>query len=257
MSFKLYIAEDSLKNLGFDLRSLGAVFEQKAKVALQVAASQAHGFVVQEVQTKLKGALRNIYLANLVGPVESGDNVWVVGLRAGAKFIEDGQEPHSMIHELTHGPKSRVNKKGQRYNIIPFSHRSAGAGASPARVDLVNYVKTELKKRGLDRVLKDTHGNALTGKVATLSLTGPGSPWSRHNTPLLSGLTIYQHMITNQKTGKSSVRRDVMTFRTVSESQEGTGKWWNKGRTGVMIFKAVERQVDEAWSKMMNELVKE
>ena len=253
----MYIAEDSLRALGLDMQALGAAFTEKAKVALQMAASQAHGFVVQEVQSKLKGS-RKLYLANLVGPFESGDNVWVVALKSGAAMIEDGYAPHDMIPYLTKGPKAKMSKEGYKYNVIPFGYSGRGESEmSHQQAQLVSFVKTELKKRGLDRIIKDSQGNALTGKVATVNITGPGTPWSRQGTPLLSGLTVYQRMITNQNTGKTSIRRDVMTFRTVSEKQSGTGAWYNKGYAGAHIFEKVERQVDEAWNKMINELVKE
>lgn len=256
MNYKVYIAQDSIAALGKDLESLGVAFREKAKAAVQVAAAQAHGFIIEHVQSDLHGGSREIYLQNLVGPVEAGDGIWMVALRKGAEFIEDDVPPHSMLHDLTHGPKSKINKKGQRYNVIPFGYKSKSSN-SPTQASIVNYVKSELKNRGLDKIIKDSQGNPRTGKVATVNLTSPGAPWSRHNTPLLSGLTVYQRLIQNQKTGKTSVKRDVMTFRTASESQEGTGKWFNKGRTGVHIFDKVEKQVDEAWNKIMNELIQE
>lgn len=255
MNFKVYIAEDSIQALGIDLQSLTAAFQEKAKVALQMAAAQAHGFIVQEVQSKLKGS-RKLYLSNLVGPFEKGDNVWVVALKSGAKMIEDGFAPYDMIPVLTKGPKSKVSKEGYRYNVIPFSHSGkSSSDMSHQQAQLAAVVKTELKKRGLDRIIKDEHGKPLSGKVATVHIGG--APWSRHNTPLLSGLSIYQKVTTNDETGKTSVRRDIMTFRTVSEKQAGTGKWFNKGYSGIHVFDKVEKQVDEAWNKMINDLIKE
>src|ERR1700674_3476387 len=117
MNYKVYVAQDSLAALGRDLEALGAAFQEKAKAAIQVAAAQTHGFIIEHIQSDLHGGSREIYLENLVGPMETGDGIWMVGLKKGAQHIEEDIPPHSMIHDLTHGPKSRVNKKGQRYNV--------------------------------------------------------------------------------------------------------------------------------------------
>lgn len=255
LNFKIYVAEDSLKDLGHDINTLSQEINEKAKVQLQILASQVYGFIIQQANTDLKST-RDLFIQNLVGPIEAGDNIWVVGLKKEAEWIEEGYAAYDMLPGLLKGPKAKVNAKGQKYTVIPFKHNKPQSQSSRAQVQLSNYVKNELKQRGLDKILKGPDGKPLTGKVASLNITGPGTPQSRHGTPLLSGLTIYQTLMKN-KSGKETVRRDVMTFRTASESQRGTGKWYNNGYDGGHIFNKVQGQVDAAWDKMIQELLRE
>jgi hypothetical protein len=491
MSIRVYIAEESLKELGKDLENLSAATQEKVKASLQILAAQVHGYVIQEVNATMKST-RSVYIKSIVGPTEVGENMWMVGLKKDAEWIEQGYPAYDMIPKLTSGPKSKVSKDGcvlnprnkiltirgwvkikdikvgdfvlthsgkfrevkevkiqkaginteyitiypktidssrpvtkkyndltcpslsltldhlvltplgwipaeklkkgdliatpgdlkklckkcgspvpinvldysfclnnrcnrsylaqerdkykekacvrdgikllrisshkiykigsnisrhlslwiknhsgelgvawvkiskikkgkvnrpahvfakkydlcldaeehsfccetvyihnSRYTVIPFKHNKRPSDMSRAEMNLANYAKAELKARGLDKVIKDSQGRALSGKVATVNLTGPGAPMSRHNTPLLAGLTVYQTIMKNQQTGKETVRRDVMTFRTVSEKQKGTGKWYNKGMAGFRIFDKVQGQVDAAWGKMVAELLNE
>lgn len=255
MNFKIYVAEESLKDLGHDIDNMRQEIQDKAKVALQILASQVYGFIVQEATTSLKST-KDIFMQNLTGPTEAGDNIWVVGLKKEAEWIEEGYAAYDMLPGLLKGPKAKVSKSGKKYTVIPFKHNRPQSQSSRAQAQLASYVKNELKQRGLDKVQKGPDGRPLHGKVASLNITGPGTPQSRHGTPLLSGLTIYQ-TVHQTKSGKDKVRRDVMTFRVASESQQGSGKWFNKGYEGGHIFTKVQGQVDAAWDKMIQELLRE
>ena len=255
MNIKVYATDESIRALGKDLEQMSQQIQEKAKAALQVLATQVHGFIVQEATTSLHST-KDLFIKNLVGPMEAGENIWVVGLKKEAEWIEEGYDAYNMLPNLLKGPKAKIAKDGHRYNIIPFKHNKPPSQSSRTEIQLANYVKNELKARGLDKVLKGPDGRPLSGKVAKVDLTGPGSPKSIHGTHLLSGLTIYQTVKTNAA-GKDSVRRDIMTFRVASEKQNGTGKWYNHGLPGANIFQKVHGQVDAAWAKMIQELLVE
>ena len=255
MNFKVYIVEDSLKSLGLDMQNLGEAFKIKAQATLKTVATQAHGFIVTEVQSKLQST-RDLYLSSLVGPYPEGDNIWVVGLKKDAEWVEEGYSAHDMLHDLVNGPKSKVSKSGHRYNVIPFRFSGGKSSMTRSQGQMADFVKAELKKRGLDRIVKDSQGNAKQGKVASVNLNGPSWSISKHGTNMLSGISIYQKTHTT-KGGKEKTSRDVFTFRVASEKQEGTGKWFNKGYGGAHIFQKVSTQIDEAWNKAIVDLLRD
>lgn len=68
--------------------------------------------------------------------------------------------------------------------------------------------------------------------MATLNITGPKAPVSKFNRPLLQGLTVYQRQVTTAS-GKVMTKRDVMTFRVISEKQKGQGFGLKKQHQGL------------------------
>lgn len=250
---KIYELESDLEKLGVDVSRFLDQIEGQAKNAMQILHRQVYGFVVEEAESSLKSR-RNIYLQNL-GMMNESDNLWVVYLKKPAAWIENGMEPHNMIENLVKGPKAKTAKDGSRYNVIPFQYNKKPQESSRAHLQIQNLVKQELKKMGLDKPIM-RNGQPAVGRVATLqnTLTGPGMPVSRHGRPLLQGLTIYQRVV-QTASGKQKVVRDIMTFRVASTKQIGTGLWDHPGLKGAKIFDKVAKKVDEAWSKMINDIV--
>jgi hypothetical protein len=69
---------------------------------------------------------------------------------------------------------------------------------------------------------------------------------------VFKGLSIYQSK--DKKTGK--MRRDVMTFRVISESQRGSGMWNHPGRSGEFIIdKAYEWALKELENVVMPQII--
>lgn len=252
---KQYSIEQAFKDIGKDIDKLTTEIKNRAKQQVQTLAGVAHSMIVEKANSSLKST-RQKYIDGLsIEKIESTDEneIWAVTLDKSAKWIEDGQSHHEMIDYLVNGPKHKTAKDGHKYVVIPFSHK-VSANKSLAQNKIARYVKSELKKRGLDQVVtKD--GKAVIGKVASLNLTGDKAPTARFNKPILTGLTIYQREVKNKK-GGTSIKRDIMTFRVASETQKGTGMWEHPGRQGLNAFEQVEKELDVIWQKMLDEIVK-
>lgn len=251
---KIYSLEQQLKSLEIDIKKITTEIESRAKQAMSLLQQQVYGKIVEKAQTELRSR-RKIYLENL-GMMSESDNLWVVYLRKGAGWIENGMPPHNMIGDLTSGPKSRVAKDGSRYNIIPFKHNRPPQAVSRAQLQIQNIVKNELKRLGLDKPIT-IGGRPVIGRAATLKteLTGPGMPVSRHGKPILQNLIIYQRIVKTQS-GRERVVRDIMTFRTASTKQYGTGLWDHPGLEGVKFFNKIAPEVDKMWDAMVKDIVK-
>lgn len=251
---KDYSIEQALRELGKDINDLTKDITQKAKGQVQALAAQAHSMIVSKAQSNLRST-RSIYIDALnIQKIDSSpeNEIWSVTLDKSAKFIEDGQPWHNMIDYLVNGPKHKVGKDGKKYNIIPFKHNKPSSQMSLAQNKIANYVKGELKKRGLDKTItKD--GKPVLGRAATLDLTGGKAPTSM-NKPLLTGLTIYQREV-KTKAGKSMIKRDVMTFRVVSENQKGSGMWDHPARPAANFFDETAKELDIIWDKIIAEIV--
>jgi hypothetical protein len=108
---------------------------------------------------------------------------------------------------------------------------------------LVSQIRAALKEKKIPfkKLERDGNGNPRLGKIHSFSLPSQ-PPTSRANTPALSGINIYQQK--NAKTGQ--VRRDIMTFRTVSSGPASEGKWIHPGYDAQKFFdKAMEWALNE------------
>jgi hypothetical protein len=182
------------------------------------------------------------------------NNLWVVYLKSEAKWLEEGMPQGERIDMILNGGKpAKVSAKGHRYKTIPFSHGGKPKSRSSAQQKIANYAQKEIKARGLDKVIK-LNGKPVIGRAATLNLTGPGAPTSKFNKPLLAGLTIYQKEL-KMKNGKTKIKRDVMTFRTISSSQKGSGLWYWKEMKGVNLFDEVIKKIDPIFDQFFNDIV--
>jgi hypothetical protein len=90
--------------------------------------------------------------------------------------------------------------------------------------NLVTTIRAKLKKEGVPfkKIEKDANGSPRIGKLHTFDFSKGRS--GREGNPDLKGVSIYQ---TLTKTG--NVRRDIMTFRTVSSGPASQGKWIHPG----------------------------
>lgn len=266
---KVYSLEQAMNEIQKDINSFTEEVQKKAKQEIQTLAGQAHAMIGEKAQSRLRST-RQIYTDNLKIEkiTSSGDNeIWSVHLLKPAKWIEDGQPKHNMIDYLL-GSNSNVKKgantgkawvkrgKNGRYAAVPFEHSKPSSQMSLAQNKIADYVKSELKKRGLDKTItKD--GKPVLGKAAQVDLIGRGSPQHEKTwRPLLSGLTIYQRE-EKMKNGKTRIKRDVMTFRMVSDSQKGTGAWDHPGRAPANLFEETAKELDVLWDGLINKIVSE
>lgn len=216
----------------------------KQSAAALAAATRAH--IIEEANKKLHTRRQKFIDALTIFP--ANDNTWIVNLDRKARWIDDGMDEHEMIDDLLKSPKTRTSKDGSRYLSIPFDH-SPGKGATgmtPAQGDLVATIKKELKAKGIPfgKIETGPDGKPKMGVLHQFSIknaplktsTGPGQGWGPMGSvrqgptgiPFLQGIRISQNNIKG-KDGKESVKRAIMTFRTVSSKMRGTGRWVHPG----------------------------
>lgn len=235
-----------------DLRaflSIGERAEEAAQVAAKSLAAAAHAKVVEEAHAKLHHRLP-AFLSALRQEEEEG--AYLVILDKSAAWIEDGMQPHDMLADLLRSPKAKTSKSGTRYISIPFEHASTAPPGRPvAASNLADAIRHELKQRGLSatKIERDSQGRPLLGKLHTLTGVMGSRGWSasgrRHAAPLLEGLGIYQHP-TKSKAGAT---RSLVTYRTASSSQEGTGAWQHPGLEPAHVMEAAAEWAEREWSE--------
>lgn len=132
-----------------------------------------------------------------------------------------------------------------RHLSVPFDH-GPGKGATsttPAQQSLIQTIKAEFGSRGIPFGKLETGptGQPLLGTVRRLSImnaplktgTGPGQGWGPIGSvrqgptgiPFLQGISVMQKGFKDKVTGKESVKKVIMTWRTVSSKMKGTGRW--------------------------------
>ena len=235
-----------------DLRaflSIGERAEEAAQVAAKSLAAAAHAKVVEEAHAKLHHRLP-AFLSALRQEEEEG--AYLIVLDKSAAWIEDGMQPHDMLADLLRSPKAKTSKSGTRYISIPFEHASTAPGGRPvAASHLADAIRHELRQRGLfaTKIERDQAGQPLFGKLHTLRNVGGPKARDRSGlgkgTPLLEGLNIYQHPASN----KAGATRSLVTYRTASSSQEGTGAWQHPGLEPAHVMEAAAEWAEKEWSE--------
>jgi hypothetical protein len=243
MSFILTFDIDCLKNLEKTIRD---DVERHAKDAMTGLANQAHAKLIELAQRDLHST-REKYLDS-VSFFEAAEGMFVLAIDEKAMWIEEGLEPYNMIDTLLKSPKAKHGKNG-KYMTIPFDQKGKASSQTSYQTDLTNAIKTELKSRklpGLSTIEKGIDGKPKTGLIHKLDVKtplkthqGPGQGKGAIGQPRqgvtgiphLQGLRIYQHKLNSGKVVKTA-----MTFRTVSESQRGSGAWDHPGVDGKLLI---------------------
>lgn len=249
---KEFDLEKQLRELGIEIGQISKEIENRAKQSMGLLQQQIYGKIIEKAQSKLRST-RSTYIANL-GMLNETDNLWVVYLKKEAAWIEDGLKAGDMRPDIIHsGKQPKISKEGHAYKVIPFQHNKNPQTVSRSQMQIQNIVKKELKSRGLDKpILVD--GRPKLGRAASLDLVGKGMPTSKFNVPLLKGLTIYQRE-EKLKNGKSKLKRDVMTFRVISDKTKGDGSWERPHMEGAKLFEEVEKEVEQMWDQIFKDIV--
>ncbi|HUM43273.1 MAG TPA: hypothetical protein PKI14_10020 [Fervidobacterium sp.] len=252
---KEYSLEEALKALGKDIEDMAEATIKEAHREMEMVAMQAHGLIVEKATQKMRST-RQMYLDALgiehVGG-NGGQDIWSITLKKSAAFLEDGKEAHNALQYFLNSPKAKTAKDGGKYLVIPFKHNKGPTQNSAAQQRVTNFVNRELKAKGLDKIQTDSNGKAIIGKVATVKIDNPKQPTNRFNQPILKGLTIYQREV-KTKSGKTQIKRDVMTFRVASSKQEGQSLWDLPPRQGLHAFDETAKEIDLIWDKIVQSL---
>lgn len=208
-----------------------------------------------ELKTSAKEFIDN------VGVDEVAPGVWIVYINEEVLWQEDDGVPANtdMKEKLLAGGgkgkgKIHISKDGHKYRSIPFDHgANTAAKASPKAKELVSQIKSFLRtqKVPFKQIEKLADGKtARLGKLHQFDIPSD-PPTSRASTSALKGLTIYQ-----TKTEGGGVRRDIMTFRTVSNGPASEGKWIHPGyQPKKFLDKAAEWAEKEWEDKILPEII--
>lgn len=215
------------------------VEEALNKSAKQLA-SMTHAKVVEMAQKELSST-REKYLSQLEFQ-EIVPGVWAITLNQPALFIEDGMQPHSMVDDLLR-KNPKISKDGFRYKHIPFEHSKPSSEQTMQGKQLTSQLKELFKREGIPfkGIEKNADGSPRIGKLHTLQLGG-ARPTAKATSPAFDGVTVYQSM-----TRQGKVRRDVMTFRTVSDKSKAMGKWFHPGLTAKKFFEKAYDWAEKTW----------
>lgn len=186
-------------------------------------ASMTHAKTLELARNNLN-SLQKLYTDN-VEFSNPEENLWIVTLKEPAMWIEEGRKSGSMIDDLLQRGY-KTSKDGNKYKAIPFEHSKPPSQQSNSANELTKHIRGELKKRSINykKIEYGKNGGPRTGLLHRFDVDNPRM--SEKQVENLKGVAVYQ---TKQKDG--SVRRDVMTFRIVSEKQKADGKWMHPGRS--------------------------
>lgn len=197
--------------------------------------------IVEQSNKELHTSLKT-YREALSEPEQISPGVWVITLDEKALFIEEGIEAgKDMKPELLKGKKSVV---------IPFKYDKGPSQNTPLTQGLISQIRQTLKKENLSikKIEYDANGSPRTGKLHEYNLGGPRP--GKGNTQALTRLSIYQ----SENAGK--VRRDVLTFRTVSAGPASAGKWIHPGLTAKKFMdKAMDMAMQDWEEKILPEIL--
>ncbi len=242
--------------INIDVASLAAQckeFMEEAKQDIQKGVSNlaaiTHAKVAEMANSELKTTRKK--LADNLGFEEVTDGVWIVSIDEDALFIEDGIEPNTDMKPGLLKGATKTSKDGHPYRVIPFEHSKAPSQLTPTAQHLVNILKEGLRKEKIPfkKIEKNADGSPRVGKIHSLDLKSPIP--GKGNTPGLRGVSIYQ---TVTKTG--NIRRDIMTFRTVSGGPASAGKFIHPGLTPKhFLDRAAEWAENEFYSTILPEIL--
>lgn len=234
-SFKLEVEKD----LTTAVANLAAMTDAKVKE-----------YASQDLKTTLEPFM------NSLGFEEIMPGVWVISVDESGLWIEEGIVPGKDMKPDLLKDNFEVSKDGHRYKAIHFDYGKAPSKLTPSAQTLVAYLKRELRKEGVPfkKIETNADGSPKVGKLHELDFGNPGGRMGgpgKGNTPAFKNLSIYQSI-----TATGNVRRDILTFRTVSSGPASADKWIHPGlEAHKFLDRAFEWALQEWESKILPEVM--
>ncbi len=246
MSLKFDInVEELIKEFGaFKLEA-----EREIVQGVSALAAATHAHVLELASQKLKSGLK-LYQDNL-GFEEISPGIWVVSVDSAALSLEDGGPAFDMKPGLL--KNAHIGPDGKRSKVIPFDHNTPPSQRNTNANRIVGELKSALKdinkgraaeglgKISTHKIEKNADGSPRIGKLHEFDLKSE-KPTDKAQHPALKGLKIYQSL---NSAGK--VQRDVMTFRTVSDSSPADS-WIYPEKQGVKLLDEALDFIDRTWT---------
>lgn len=243
MALKIVI---DTKSIAQQFSNIKAEVEQDLNKGVANLASITHAKVAEMASTELHSSRKK--LIDNLGFDEVAPGVWVVSIDEKALWIEEGiEEGKDMKPDLLKDAKN-TSKDGHKYRAIPFDYGKAPSQLTGYAQGVVARIRANLKKEGVPfkKIEKYAYGSKRgqprLGKLHEFDWGGeiPG----KGNTPILKGVSIYQTL-----TKSGNVRRDILTFRTVSGGPASAGKWIHPGYTAKKFLDRAETWALQEWEE--------
>lgn len=207
-------------------------------------ANMTHARVLELAGEELT-SLQKLYKDNVEFSNPS-EGFWIVTLKEPALWIEDGRKA-GFMEELLNGKSSRMGKNG-KYAIIPFKHNKNPSDQSTKTHDLAQEIKYALQKKGINwkKLEMNEDGSPRLGLLHRFDLetARPLAAKESHKHSLTKGVAVYQ-----RKDAEGNTKRDVMTFRVISEKSRNEGAWVHPGRQGNKLMDKAMSWAISAWER--------
>jgi hypothetical protein len=220
--------------------------ERAITTAVGALAASTHAKAIELATEKLHST-RDTYVDALSFQQLSKD-MWVVSLdMSKAGWLEDGRKS-GFMEELLRGKSAKTGKNGKKYAIVPFEHSKGPSKQTPSAQRFTQEIRNFLKENNVNykKLEYNPDGSPKLGLLHSFK-KGIGKddmfPSFMAKNDVFKGLNIYQTK--DKKTGK--VKRDVMTFRVITEDHRAEGLWNHPGRPGEFI-------IDKSYEWAMKEL---
>lgn len=155
-----------------------------------------------------------------------------------AQDIESGRPSRDLKAMLQTSNKTRLNKLGKRYLIIPFRHNVPGSTAHALAMPPDVHMAVSTPAFAKSKVLGTTTRLSATGATVPQNIYqwGHKLAWSGPKKAAHHSVNIYTGMVRfNTSAGKQN-SSGYVTFRTMTE---GSSKWILPAKPGLYILKAV------------------
>lgn len=266
------LRDQRLKTVGVDVVRVPAqnVRKKTFKYTLQAIASNHEGDIkMRPVRVGVKKVRTNKAFPLL--------KAWDITVAEGSSFVCQGlvihNSKHSMVEALLSGKHVKVNSKGEKYAVVPFKHGPGlGTTVTPAQNSLTQTIKAKLKSEGIPfgKIEKDAAGRPKLGMLHQLDITdkplktaeGPGqgkgpigaAKQGPTGIPFLQGIRIYQREAAKVG-GGTTVKRSIMTFRTVTAKHAAEGRWEHPGLDAKNIMEDAYKWGLDLWDTIMRDKV--
>lgn len=247
-----------------EFKDLALEVEQDLTKAIGNLAAMTHAKVKEYAQQELTSSRQNF--VDSLGFEELSPGVWVVSVDETGLWVEEGIKPNMDMKEGLLKNGAKTSKSGSKYKVIPFQYGKQPSTQNMATSVLVMHIKHELKQENSKRrkqkqdpipfkkIERNADGSPKIGKLHEFDFADPlmriGGT-GKENTPRLKRLAIYQQLT---KTG--NVRRDILTFRTVSTNSD-PGKWRHPGyEAKKFLDRALDWAVGEWEQSILPEVLK-
>lgn len=238
MGFRFFIDAQALAR---EFAEFEKEVEEEIKRAVQNSALSTHAKAIELADQKLN-TTKMKFINNLKFE-EISSGTWIVFLQEPMVWRDEGLKPFDMRTTLL-AKNYKTSKSGARYRAIPFEHSKNPSEQSSRAKFYTDQIRKELKRRNIPykKIEYNANGSPKLGRLHKFDI--PSDPPARKSGrvvashPALHGVTIYQ-----SETSDGKVRRDIMTFRTISDNQDPE-KWQYPGLEGAHIM-------DEAYNWAM------